>query len=323
MPTKILVTGGAGFAGSHLIEEILRGTDWEVFSLDRLTYAGDLDRLAHLAQTRIRCIHHDFRMPLGNGVLKQLDGVRFIVHNGAETHVRRSFANPEIFVQSNVTGTLNMLEAARVLSPEMFLYTSTDEVFGPVSDERKFEEDDALLPSNPYSASKAAGEMLVRSYWRSFQLPVIITRTMNMFGERQHPEKFVPMVIRKLLSSEPVEIHTSPGGQIGSRQWLHARVQASAILFLLQGAGKPGEIYHVSGEKHSNLEIAQIIADILEVGMLPWFVNAFSEFPAHDLHYAIDGTKILRLRWNPPVDFLSSLSKTVLWSKEHREWLCE
>lgn len=317
---KVLVTGGCGFVGSHIIERIIHETDWNVISLDRLTYAGNLKRLAHLPAYRLKIIHHDFREPLGDELLKDLDGVEYIVHNGAETHVKRSFANPDIFMQSNVTGTFNVLEAARKLQPNKFLYTSTDEVFGPAMHGQLFIETDPLVPSNPYSASKAAGEMLVRSYWKSFELPAIITRTENMFGEWQNPEKFVPMTVKNLLYGYKVLIHMSPKAEVGSRQWLHAGVQASAILFLL-GKGVPGEVYNIAGTSHSNLKIAKIIADILDVGLTPYYVNAYVEFPAHDLHYGIDGRKIREMGWKPPLEFADSFSRTVLWMKDNTDWL--
>jgi dTDP-glucose 4,6-dehydratase len=319
---KVLVTGGAGFTGSHIIERILRETDWKIISLDRLTYAGNLDRLAHLPKERIKVMHHDFREPFGTQLLRELDGVQYIIHNGAETHVRRSFANPEIFIESNIVGTFNVLEAARVLSTERFLYTSTDEVFGPATKTQCFFENDSLIPSNPYSASKAGGEMLVRAYFRAFQLQTIITRTMNMFGERQHPEKFIPMTIRKILNGEKVTIHVSKDKEIGSRQWLHAGVQASAIIFLLE-KGAPGQVYHVAGEEHCNLSIARMIADILEMDLGWSLVNVYDEFPAHDLHYAIDATKIMKLGWLGRGTFEASLAKTVRWTKEHPDWLQE
>lgn len=319
---KVLVTGGAGFAGSHIIERILRETDWKVISLDRLTYAGNLDRLAHLPKQRIKVVHHDFRESLEAPLLRELDGVDYIIHNGAETHVKRSFASPGVFIQSNVVGTFNILEAARKLSPERFLYTSTDEVFGPSSVNQCFTESDSLIPSNPYSASKAGGEMLVRAYHRSFQLQTITTRTMNMFGERQHPEKFIPMTIRKIMQGEKVTIHVSREKEIGSRQWLHAAVQAKAIIFLLEN-GIPGNVYHVAGEEKSNLCIARMIADILEMDLAFTLVNAYEEFPAHDLHYSIDAAKLKNLGWDPCTKFEVAFAKTVRWTKEHPDWLQE
>lgn len=319
---KVLITGGAGFTGSHIVERILRETEWKIISLDRLTYAGSLDRLAHLPKERIKVVHHDFRVPFEAQLLRELDGVDYIIHNGAETHVKRSFTTPGLFIESNIIGTFHVLEAARKLSPERFLYTSTDEVFGPSSVNQCFTENDSLIPSNPYSASKAGGEMLVRAYFRSFQLQTITTRTMNMFGERQHPEKFIPMTIRKILQGEKVTIHVSPKQEIGSRQWLHASVQASAIIFLLE-KGVPGEVYHIAGENHCNLSIARRIADILEMDLGWSLVNAYEEFPAHDLHYSIDATKILKLGWFNRASFEAQLAKTVRWTKEHPDWLRE
>jgi len=316
MSTKFLVTGAAGFAGSHIAEELLQYEDAEVISLDRLTYAGRLDRLAHLPRNRIRAIYHDFRAPLSDALLKHIGPVDYIIHNGAESHVARSFKTPRLFVDSNIIGTLNMLEAARKLQPKKFIYVSTDEVFGPAQEE-PYKETDPLRPTNPYAATKAGGELLAYSYFRSFGLPVIITRTMNMFGERQHPEKFVPMTIGKILRGEQIDIHVSAAGKCSSRQWLHARVQGQMLCFLLR-EGMPGQKYQMAGTPASVLEMAQLIAKFLDMP-LRWR-DVLPDRPVHDLSYAVDDSSLRKI-WTPTLNFEDSLRQTVLWSAANPLWL--
>jgi dTDP-glucose 4,6-dehydratase len=318
---RVLITGAAGFAGSHIAEElIVRGYD--VVSLDCLTYAGRLDRLAHLPRNQVKAVWCDFSSPISDGVLQEIGPVDYVIHNGAESHVLRSFQYPRTFAMSNIIGTLNVLEAARKLEPQKFIYVSTDEVFGPAHG-KPFEENDSLQPTNPYAATKAAGEFLAYSYFRSFGLPVVISRTMNMFGERQHPEKCVPLMIKKILRGEPVPIHgieTELQWISGTRHWLHARNQANALQFLLK-AGLPGEKYNVGGEQHSNLEIYQSIART--IGVLAQFEWAHPQGPIHDMDYSLDDRKIKAMGWKPPIDFETSLRQTVEWTVRNREWLEE
>lgn len=329
--TKVLITGISGFCGSHIAQHIFANTDWDVIGLDRLSYAGRLDRIAHLKGPRLKMVFHDFRAEFPSSVLRSIERADFIIHNGAETHVDRSLKCPEVFLQSNVTGTMNVLEAARKVRCKRLIYTSTDEVFGPAPEGTAFKESDELRPSNPYSAAKAAGEMLCHAYHTSFGVPAVITRTMNMFGEMQHPEKFVPLVMRKILRGEPVTIHAGPDGRMGSRCWLHARNQADAILFLLRyedvdewpvKASIDGSVWHIAGKEYTNYEIAERIFWAMPVEA--WkseTVDAVSHRRGHDLRYALDGSKILSLGWNPPVEFEESLQRTVAWTMEHREWL--
>ncbi len=317
---RLLITGGAGFAGAHIVEHLLAQTDWEIVVLDRLNYAGTLERLSHLQSPRIKFVFHDFRAQFPDVVLRKLGRIDYLIHNGAETHVENSLHDPELFVQSNVVGTLHVLDAARKLGVERFIYVSTDEVHGPAPDGVDFREDAAIRPSNPYSAAKAGGEALAFSYFKAFQVPVIITRTMNLFGERQHPEKFVPMTIRKVLEGATVTIHGTKDGRIGSRKWLHARNQADAQLFLLQN-GVPGETYHIAGHELSNLDIALFIAETLGEIFKFDIVDYHSQRPGHDLRYSLDDSKLRSLGWNPPVRFAESLVRTVRWSVEHPEWL--
>ena len=323
---KVLVTGACGFAGSHIVEELLSNPENEVVALDRLTYAGRLDRLAHLDRSRIQFVCYDFRFPFSAETLKQIGDVDHIIHNGAESHVARSFVNPRVFVESNILGTLHVLEAARKLQPKKFIYISTDEVFGPAR-EVPYKENDLLRPTNPYAATKASGEFLAYSYFHSFDLPVIISRTMNIFGPRQHAEKMVPKIIGQILRGEKVKIHGTFtnadikwGWQSGTRNWLHAREQANALMFLL-AHGVPGEKYNIAGVEKSNLEIFRFVAKQLKVlAMWEW---AEPDAPIHDFSYALDDSKIRSLGWKSPLDFETALRDTVLWTKENQKWLEE
>src|SRR5579864_1022679 len=315
--TKILITGACGFVGSHLVEELLQWDDVEIISIDRLTYAGRLDRLSHLDTNRIRTIYHDMVAEVPQWMLDDISNVDFIIHNGAETHVARSFVAPETFVRSNIVGTFNMLEMTRKVKPKTFVYVSTDEVFGPALDQ-PFKEDDALNPTNPYAATKAAGEILALSHFKTFGVPVIVTRTMNMFGPRQNPEKFVPLAIRKILRGEELCVHGNENGEIGLRQWLHARVQTNAIAYLLQN-GILGQRYNISGTEFSNLAVAEKIAAILGLPLKYKIVQPTT--PVHDFSYNIDGSKLLAMGWKPPIDFETALRDTVLWTRGNQKWL--
>lgn len=327
---KVLVTGGAGFAGFHICEHILHNTDWEVVVLDRLTYAGSLERLAETKAefpSRLSFVYHDFRGPYPPSVISKLKGTQYIIHNGGETHVDRSLKNPLPFIQSNVQGTMATLEAARLLEVLRFIYVSTDEVHGPAPHGVDFKEDAPIKPSNPYSASKAGGEALAYAWFKSHGVPVTITRTMNLFGEKQHPEKFIPKVIKKVFADEMVDIHGIKypwdiSYTIGSRKWIHARNQADGLLFLLTRLAS-GETYHIAGEEHTNLEVARIVAGVLGKELRYRFVD--SDRPGHDLRYSLDDSKLRALGWKPPVPFASSLERTVTWMTrpENLHWLHE
>lgn len=326
MPDTLVLTGGAGFSGAHICEHVLHNTDWNVIVLDRLSYAGSLERLRDTLNdfpTRLRFCYHDFRAAYPMSVLHQLSGARYFIHAGAETHVENSLHDPALFVESNVMGTLRTLEAASALGVEHFIYVSTDEVHGPAPDGVAFTEDDPLRPSNPYSATKAGGEALAYAWWKCFRLPVTISRTMNLFGERQHPEKFVPMCIRKILSDEPITLHGDRHGKRASRKWLHARNQASALLFLLQNTRGCGESYNVAGEERDVQQIADIIANEMATDYQFEVVNYHAQRPGHDMRYSLSDAKLRALGWFPPVPFEESLRRTVKWSirPENMQWL--
>lgn len=312
--TTVLITGAAGFAGSHIAEWIIQHTDWNVVAMDCLTYAGHLEALAHLPKNRVEVLHHDFTKPL------PLVGVDYIIHNGAQSHVMRSLARPQDFVEANILGTYNVLEMARIVTVRKFIYVSTDEVFGPSVEGISYTENFPHAPSNPYSATKAAGELVARAFFHTQKVPVVVTRTMNMFGERQHPEKFVPMTIRKVLNHEWVDIHCNEKGRPNMRQWSHASIQASAQLFLLE-YGVPGEAYHVAGMEMTNLEVAQRIGLALYETVAVHTVDISKQFPGHDHGYSLCDKKLRAMGWVPPTDTLAALESTAKWFAANPKWL--
>lgn len=327
---KILITGANGFAGHHLCESILKNTDWDIIIMDRLSYSSSgFDRLKEVNcydDKRIRHFCHDFTMPILDGILDEIRDVDFIAHLGAETHVDNSITNPDPFVRSNVLGTMHILELARKCTNlKRMLYFSTDEVFGPAPLDtvpNGYKEWDRYNSTNPYSASKAGGEELCLAWANCYKVPVMITHTMNIFGERQHVEKFIPMTIKKVLAGETVLIHADPTQTIsGSRFWIHARNVADAVLFLFT-YGEPREKYNIVGEKEvSNLEMAQFIAKILGKELKYEMQNFHASRPGHDLRYGLDGSKLFSMGYEFPKTFEESLTKTIEWTLANPRWL--
>ena len=327
---NIIVTGGCGFIGSHFVEHIFRKTNWNIIIIDKLNYASNgLGRLRDsglLCHKRITVFTFDLINPLSDGIFKELGlDVHYIIHMAAETHVDNSIKDPVPFVLNNISSTLNILEYARkCLNLEKFFYFSTDEVYGHAPNGISYNEMDRHNPTNPYSASKSAGEQLCIAYNNTYGIPLIMVNVMNAFGERQHVEKFIPKCIKSILSNDKIYIHadktcTSPG----SRFYIHARNIADAVLFLIKN-GKIGELYHITGEKEvNNLEMAQFIAKILDKDLVYELVDFHSERPGHDERYSLDGSKIFKLGWNLPVDFEKSLRSTILWTLENLNWLDE
>ncbi|QQG36624.1 MAG: GDP-mannose 4,6-dehydratase [Micavibrio aeruginosavorus] len=344
----ILITGAAGFVGHHMVEHILKNTDFNIIGIDSLSYSGSLDRLRDIQidpfhHPRFTHMGYDFRQPAGPNLIRELASVTHVLHMGAESHVDRSIADPMSFVMANVVGTTNMLELARGLPQmELFIYFSTDEVFGPVPLDPAYpghQETAVHSPKNPYAATKSSGEQMVTAFANTYGIPCIITRQMNIFGERQHPEKFIPKVIRSVLSGAVVPIHATPDKtQAGMRHYIHARNVADAHMFLLEKRPWIGnacghvESYHIVGEREvDNLQLALMIerfvrdlapASGLKVaGLCYEMVDFHSSRPGHDLRYALDGRKMKALGWQPPKNFEESLKKTVQWSLENPGWL--
>lgn len=329
MSKRVMITGGCGFIGHHVVEHFLRETDWRIDVLDKLTYAAvGFDRVRDINafdDKRVNFYTADIAGDIPIGVLRELQGLNYILHLGAETHVDNSITNPEPFVTSNVLGTMHLMNFARKLDNlEAFCYFSTDEVFGPAPPGIAYKEWDRYNSSNPYAASKAGGEELVLAYANTYGLPAFITHTMNAFGERQHPEKFIPLVMRKVLREETVTIHADPTKKIsGSRYYIHCRNIAKAVHFLLDKFQQRDK-YNIVGEKEvTNLELAQLIADVIGKPLHYEMVDFHSSRPGHDLRYALDGTKMKEMGWEVPMTFEESLEKTVKWTLELRNvrWL--
>jgi dTDP-glucose 4,6-dehydratase len=331
MSKKVLVTGSAGFVGAHLVEHIMRETDWEVVGIDSFNHRGDSLRIYH-DPDRYKVFCHDLRSPISERLMKKIGEVDYVLSVASESHVDRSIEEPVPFCLNNVQLMLNVLEYARVAKPECFIQVSTDEVYGAALDDYSHKEWDTIIPSNPYSASKAAQEALAISYWRSYGVPVVITNTMNMIGERQDKEKFVPMVISRIMNNETVTIHGSENN-VGSRHYLHARNFADALLFILKNT-KP-TMYHDTVDKIivpdrynivgdielDNLSLALMISDILGKELDYKLVDFHAARPGHDRRYSLNGEKLRKLGWRAPVSFEDSLRRTVEWTLQHPEWM--
>ena len=329
LKNKILITGGAGFIGHHIIRKLLLSTNSNIISLDRLDYSGSYNRINQIIsenknwQKRLKIIWHDLKAEINPMIKKQIGNPDIVLHVAAASHVDRSIKDPMSFVLDNVVGTTNILEFAKNNKKiKKFLYFSTDEVFGPAPKNIKFKEDDRYKSGNPYAASKAGGEEMCVAYANTYKLPVIITHTMNVFGERQHPEKFIPKIIKSLINKKSITIHSNKNRTLpGSRFYIHAGDVAEAIIFLL-GKGKIGEKYNVVGKKEiNNLELAKIIAKHLNKKLIYKMVDFHSSRPGHDLRYALDGKKLKKLGWEPKKDVVKRIKQTVDWTINNRDWL--
>lgn len=327
---RILITGGAGFIGHHFVDYLLRKTDWELVLLERLSHSGNLNRISELDSykanpARVTVIHHDLRSPINAYAAKAIGDVQYIVHFAASTHVDRSIEDPMAFVLDNVVGTTNLLQFARTLpNLQLMVNFSTDEVFGSAPAGVYHKEDSPHHPSNAYSATKSAQEKIAEAFFVTYKFPVVNTHTMNNFGERQHPEKFIPKTVRSILEGKPMPIYaTVENGtvkDVGSRVWMHAQNTADAIYFLLQ-KGVPGEEYNIIGfDEYNLIELGDMIASIVGKPLIKDFVGFYGARPGHDRRYALDGTKMKDLGWNPPANFKDSLEKTVKFTIDHPNW---
>jgi len=339
MSKKILITGGAGFIAHHVIDKILSTTDWEIITLDRLDFSGNLNRLKEVVssypdneQKRVRIVHHDLKAELNPEIITSIGKVDYISHLAAGSHVDRSITYPLEFVMDNVVGTAHILDYARKLdSLERFAYFSTDEVFGPAPKGVNYKENDRYNSTNPYSATKAGAEELVVAYENTYGLPSLITHTMNVFGERQNPEKYIPMVIKKVRDNETVTVHANAEKTVaGSRHYIHAEDVADALLFLYHSdissmkpdkTGAKCEKFNIVGKDEiDNLALAQFIADTQGKKLNFEMVDFHSQRPGHDLRYALDGGKMQNMGWTPQSAY-KRLEQVIDWTLKNDRWL--
>ncbi|WP_319548071.1 dTDP-glucose 4,6-dehydratase [Desulfogranum marinum] len=338
MKKKVLVTGGCGFIGANFIRLLLTNQpEWQVINLDKLTYAGNLENLEDVADNpRYSFICDDICNQEQMDVLFREHAIDTVVHFAAESHVDRSITNPDAFIQTNVFGTFSLLEAARkawlisekkTVSQRRFLHVSTDEVYGSLGETGYFTEETAYDPRSPYSASKASSDHLVRSYYHTYGLPILITNCSNNYGPYQFPEKLIPLILNNALKGESLPVY---GDGANIRDWLYVVDHCEAIVRVVED-GTVGQSYNIGGHNEKkNIEVVELLCTILDqkVGLLPSgrprteLITFVKDRLGHDRRYAIDANKIAdQLGWTPRYTFEQGIEKTVDWYLANKKWM--
>jgi len=316
---KILVTGGAGFIGSDLVRLILdEEPEARVLVYDLLTYAGNLDNLkGSLDNPRLEFIKGSICDRDAVGQVLGSGGISHVINLAAESHVDRSILGPKGFAETNVLGTVVLLEAARDAGVKRFVQVSTDEVYGSLGPEGSFSEDSPLAPSSPYSASKAAADHFVEAFGRTFDMPVLITRCSNNYGPFQFPEKLIPLMILNALNDEPLPIY---GDGLQVRDWIHVRDHARALMAVLK-EGDPGTIYNIGGgNERTNLDVVGSVLQVLDKPES--LIRHIEDRPGHDRRYSMNTARLqAELGWQAQMPFEDGIEKTVQWYVDNRAWL--
>ena len=312
---RILVTGGAGFIGSHLVRRLLAKGQNHVVNLDALRYSGNLENLTDVAaHSRYIFVHGDIcDATTVEKVLKE-QGEEVVINCAAETHVDRSILDPNSFARTDVLGTAVLLEEARKAGVTRFLQVSTDEVYGSV-ETGSSKENDPLVPRSPYSASKAGGDLLVRSYWTTYRFPVLITRGSNTYGPNQYPEKFIPLFITNAMDDQPLPLY---GDGRHRRDWLSVFDHCGGIEHVVRH-GEPGCVYNIGGgNERENIEVARMI--LKQLGKPMSLIRFVQDRPGHDRRYAVDCSRLRALGWSPTVPFEEGLKAAVEWYRSNLTW---
>jgi dTDP-glucose 4,6-dehydratase len=315
---NVLVTGGCGFIGSNLVRLLLaERPDWRLVNLDKLTYAGNPENLADVeGSPRYRFVRGDVCNGELVGDVFRTERIDAVVHLAAESHVDRSILAPSVFIETNVRGTQVLLEAAREFGVRRFLHVSTDEVYGSLGPTGAFTEETPLAPSSPYSASKAASDLLALAYAHTFDVPVVVSRCSNNYGPYQFPEKLIPLMIANALRDRPLPVY---GDGMNVRDWIHVEDHCRGLLACLE-RGEKGVVFNLgaSSERH-NIDIVRAVLRLL--GKPESLIQLVKDRPGHDRRYAIDATRARRaLGWAPRRAFEEALAATVRWYVEHRAW---
>jgi len=314
---RILITGGAGFIGSNMIRYLLRKYPSELINLDKLTYAGNLENLAGLEDDpRYTFVRGDIADPRVVGDIFTSHRIDAVINFAAESHVDRSIEDASAFLRTNVEGTRVLLEAARRHGAAKFIQVSTDEVYGSLGETGFFTEESPLNPSSPYSASKAAADLLALAYHRTYGLPVLVTRCSNNYGPYQFPEKLIPLMITNALEDQPLPVY---GDGQNVRDWLHVADHCTALDLVLH-RGRPGQVYNIGGHnERKNIEIVRLI--LAKLGKPESLITFVADRPGHDRRYAIDAAKLRReLGWRPQHTFEEGLRETVRWYCANQDW---
>jgi len=314
---KLLITGGAGFIGSNFVHYILgKYPDYKIVNLDKLTYCGNLDNLKEVENNpHYKFIKGDICDKEKLAEIFEEEKPDFVINFAAETHVDRSILDPDAFIKTNILGTYILLEAAKKFKIERFLHISTDETYGSIEN-GKFKEDDLLSPNSPYSASKASADLLARSYFKTFSLPIVITRSSNNYGPYEFPEKVIPLFISNILEGKKVPLY---GTGKNIRDWIYVLDNCEGIDTVLHN-GEIGEIYNIGGgNEKTNLELTKIILN--ELGKDESQIEYVKDRLGHDFRYALDIEKVKKIGWEPKHSFEEAIRKTINWYLENESWL--
>lgn len=316
MAETLLVTGGCGFIGTNFIRHMLGKYDYHVVNLDKLTYAGNLENLQDMGgDDRYTFVRGDIADAAD--LEKVFEGpIDMIVNFAAESHVDRSIMDPDAFIKTNINGTFNLLEMARKKKVRRFIQISTDEVYGSLGATGSFREDTPLAPNSPYSASKTSADILAIAYFKTYGMPVLITRCSNNYGPYQFPEKLIPLMITNALADMELPVY---GDGLNVRDWIHVKDHCAAIDLVLH-RGEDGDVYNIgAGNEKTNIEIVKLVLEAL--GKPGSLIKYVKDRPGHDRRYAIDSEKITRgLGFRPSIDFTEGMRQTVQWYVENKGW---